>query len=258
MNFSEPTLPTVATRLPALRSRGSARGFAVHQNRVVVFESHLELMVLFLLAVMPSVAQIIDQPPAVTYTDDAGIARRHTFDFLVYLTDGTRIYVAVKPAEKVERSGIRRTVELIAQQLPPAIADRIVIVTDTDFTRVDRYNAQQAFECLRFPISADDDLIERMTSTLLGSVKIADLVSASGLGGTGFRAVVRCIATGMLVPVTLQFRITPDSYVTRRQDWSPSAKTSLVATNDVSQRGHSPVETTDMSTLQQANRNTAL
>jgi hypothetical protein len=216
MNFSEPTLSTVASRLPALRSRGSCRGFAVFENRCVVFESHLELVTLYLLAMMPDVVQIIDQPSAITFVDDDQIVRRHTFDFLIVLKDGTRILVAVKPAEKVARSGIGRTIELIAGQIGPGIADRIIVITDNDFTRVDRFNAQQAFECMRFPIPEHDEAIERITGDMLGSVKIADLVEASGLGGLGFRAVIRCIARGVLAPVTPKHRITPDSYVIRR------------------------------------------
>ncbi len=218
MLFSEPTLPTLASRLPALRSRGSCRGFAVHENRVLVFESHLELMVLFLLAMMQGVVRIVDQPAAVTYVDESGSARRHTFDFLVVMADGTRILVAVKPAEKVASSGIGRTIQSIAGQIEPGIADRIVLITDKDFTRADRFNAQQAFECIRFPIAGHDEAIDRVTAAMLGAVKIADLVEASGLGGMGFRAVVRCIANGLLLPVTPQRRITPDTYVTRRQD----------------------------------------
>jgi len=213
MDFSTPTLPSLATRMPALRSRGSCRGFAVHHDRVVVFESHLELMVFYLLAIMPQVREIVDQPPAVTFVDENGVPRRHTFDFLVLCEDGTRILIAVKPAEKLERSGLRQIVDLIAFQLNPVVADKIKIVSESDFTYADRYNAAQAFECSRFPIEEHDQTIARITADMLGSVKISDLVRASGLGGMGFRAIIRLITYGTLSPVVPRRRITPDTCV---------------------------------------------
>jgi hypothetical protein len=170
-------------------------------------------MVLYLLSMMPQVRQVIDQPPAVAYIDDSGIPRRHTFDFLIVLENGTRILIAVKPAAKVVRSGLRRNVELICEQLPPGIADRINIITDADFTYADRYNAQQAFECARFPITEHDEAIARITQDMLGAVKIADLVETSGLGGAGFRAIIRLITRGTLAPVLPGGRIMSDSYV---------------------------------------------
>ena len=217
MNFSNPTLPSVATRFPALRSRGSCRGFAVCGDRVVVFESHLELCVMLQLWTKPHVIQIIDQPPPVTYTDDDGVVCRHTFDFLVVLECGTKVLIAVKPAAKLVSSGLQRTVNLIGQQLGPGIADRINIVTDADFSYADRYNGLQAFECGRFPIPEHDEIIAQITDEMLGGVKIADLVEAAGLGGAGFRAVIRLIAGGKLVPVLPRRRVTPDSYVIRRR-----------------------------------------
>jgi hypothetical protein len=216
MNHFKPTLPSVASRMPALRSRGSARGFAVCNDRVVVFESHLELMVLFLLWTMVRVAEIVDQPPPVAFIDDDGIERHHTFDFLAVLDDGTRVLIAVKPAAKLAHSRLPQKVRLIAEQIDVGIADRINIVTDADFSYADRFNAVQAFECSRFPIQAHDDIVARITENMIGAVKISDLVEKAGVGGAGYRAVVRCITNGLLAPATARQRITADAYVLRR------------------------------------------
>ncbi|MBN8978637.1 MAG: TnsA endonuclease N-terminal domain-containing protein [Rhizobiales bacterium] len=216
MNHFKPTLRGYPSRTPALRSRGSCRGFAVCNDRVVVFESHLELMVLFMLWTMVRVKEIVDQPKQITFIDDDGIERGHTFDFLVVLDDGTRILIAVKPAAKLAHSGLRRKVRLIAEQLSPGVADRINIVTDADFSYADRFNATQAFECNRFPIPAHDDIIASITENTIGAVKISDLVEKAGVGGAGYRAVVRCITSGLLAPAATRQRITADSYVIRR------------------------------------------
>jgi len=222
MDFSTPTKPSFATRFPALKSRGSCRGFAVYQDRAVVFESHLELMVLFILALLPNTAAVIDQPPAVTYTDDNGCLRRHTFDYLVIGHDSTRALVAVKPAAKVAESGIQRIVQLIAEQLPRGTADTVHLITDAHFSYADRFNAVQAFECCRFPIGEHHDAIANLASQLLGAVRICDLVDASGLGGMGFRAIIRAMTYGLLKPVLPGRRITPDSYVVRPDRTEPT------------------------------------
>jgi hypothetical protein len=214
MSFSEPTLPSLTSRQLSLKDRHVCRGFAVYQNRLLVFESHLELMVFYLLAMLPGVATIFDQPKAVEYIDDAGRLRHHTFDFLIVMHDGTRIYIAVKPSARVIKSGIQHTIELIAGQLPVGTADSIKLITDADFTRADRFNASQAFECSRFPIAEHDDLVDRITAEMIGAVRINDLVEVSGVGGGAFRAVVRLISRGIFAPAATG-RITPESYVVR-------------------------------------------
>ncbi|MGM5049609.1 hypothetical protein AB8A20_12095 [Tardiphaga sp. 604_B6_N1_1] len=211
MNYSKPPKPSRASRSMALKSRGSCRGFAIFQNRVIVFESHLELMVFFMLTLRMQTATVEDQPDAVTYWDGETL-RRHTFDFLVINHDGSRIYIAVKPAKRVERSGVKTTLRLIADQLPPG-SPSVRLITDADFSYADRYNATQAFDFLRFPVEEHDEAIAAMADDLVGAVRIADLVAASGLGAMGFRAIVRLIAHRVFEPVNRKERITNDTLV---------------------------------------------
>lgn len=211
MNFSIPPEKSHSSRKMALRSRGSCRGFAIYQNRVVVFESHLELMVFFLLTLRPATATVEDQPPAVTYMD-GDTSRRHTFDFLVINHDGSCMYVAVKPASRVERSGINTTLRLIAAQLPTGAAT-VHLVTDADFSYADRYNATQAFDFLRFPVKEHDEAIAALAADMVGSVQISDLVEASGLGAMGFRSIVRLIVHRVFEPLNPRERITYDSFI---------------------------------------------
>jgi hypothetical protein len=195
----------------ALKSRGSCRGFAIFQNRVIVFESHLELMVFFMLTLRMQTATVEDQPVAVTYWDGETL-RRHTFDFLVINHDGSRMYVAVKPAKRVERSGIKTTLRLIAEQLPPG-SPSVHLVTDADFSYAARYNATQAFDFLRFPVKEHDEAVAALANEITTSVRIADLVEASGLGAMGFRAIVRLIVQRVFEPVNPKERITYDTFI---------------------------------------------
>lgn len=212
MDFSEITQASVASRFPALKSRNTCRGFVIYQNRVVWFESHLELMVFFMLALLPGVATIQEQPPAVTYQDGETF-HHHTFDFLVIFRDGGRMYVAVKPAARVISSRIEHVLGLIATQMSPDKFASIRLITDADFTYADRFNAIQAYDFCMDPIKEHDDAMTSLISEISGAVRIADLVSASGLGAMGFRSMVRLIAYRQLAAVKPGERITYDSFV---------------------------------------------
>lgn len=212
MDHFPPTLPTLASRLPALKSRSSCRGFTIVGNRVVVFESHLELI--WMLAAMSEVATIIDQPPPVSYLDHAGVERTHTFDFLVTMRDGRRLFIAVKPAKRARK--VRAVANAIAAQLAAGIADEVHVVTDANFTRTERYNASLIAQCARFPVTEDDETIDRITARMTGAVKVGDLVEISGLAGMGFRAIMRLIGRGLLQPVATRQRLTTNSYIVRR------------------------------------------
>ncbi|WP_441255869.1 hypothetical protein [Tardiphaga sp. 285_C5_N1_2] len=195
-----------------MKSREICRGFAIYQNRVVHLESHLELMVFFMLALRPQTLTIEEQPPAVTYWDGASF-RHHTFDFRVINRDESWEYVGVKPAALVVSSGIKTIFRQIAEQLPPGTAKAVHLVTDADFSYADRYNATMAFDFLRFPVAEHDEAITRLAAEMIGTVRIADLVKASGLGAMGFRSIIRLIVSQVLVQVKRDERITYDTYV---------------------------------------------
>lgn len=210
MNYSVNPEESRASRKPALKSREICRGFAVFQNRVVYFESHLELMVLFMLTLRPQTLTIEEQPPAVTYWDGETY-RRHTFDFLVINRDYSKEYVDVKSAARVLRSGINTQHRLISEQLPPGSVKALHLVTDDDFTYEDRYNATMAFDFFRNPVVEHDEAMTRLAAEVTGTVRIADLVKASGLGAMGFRSIVRLIYSGVFSQVKQGERITHDT-----------------------------------------------
>jgi hypothetical protein len=66
---------------------------------------------------------------------------------------------------------------------------------------------------LRFPVAEHDEAITRLSEEMIGSVRIADLVKASGLGAMGFRSIIRLIVSQVLVPVKRGERLTYDTYV---------------------------------------------
>lgn len=143
-------------------------------------------------------SRIWDQPDAVTYVDDDGKIRRHTFDFMVILNCGRRIAYAVKPRAKVERSGILRIIELIRQQVGDRFADAYVLRTDEDITPTRVSNAHLI---VMSQAERNDDHVSRVrliTASMVGAARIADVAARSGLHGHALRAIACLIGDGVI------------------------------------------------------------
>jgi hypothetical protein len=69
----------------------------------------------------PDIVEVAEQPPAISYIDDAGRHRRHIFNFRITTTKGERYLAAVKPSALVAISGIGRLIELVAEQMSPSL-----------------------------------------------------------------------------------------------------------------------------------------
>jgi hypothetical protein len=159
-------------------------------------------------------AEVAEQPPAVTYVDDAGRERQHTFDFRFTQTAGTRSLFAVKPSALVAKSGIDRVVELVAEQISPSVADFVVLFTEKELSEVDLFNAEAVNMATRDACPEDDAKVANIIRKLKADITIDDLVEKSGLGGYGYDAVVRAVDAGRLRLVEYQ-KLELDAVVTR-------------------------------------------
>lgn len=130
-----------ATRKVITRSRASLRGALVARlpawqwARELHFESALEYRFLVLTLVRSDVHDIWDQPPAVHYTSRDGRPASHVFDFLVSLTSGERIAVAIKPQQRAVASDFITELELIGRRVPSSFANKIKLVTGAHLDR---------------------------------------------------------------------------------------------------------------------------
>lgn len=197
--------PTTASRLPPVRSRGISRAAIVDptSHRVIVCESALELACAQILLTDPRVKHVQDQPPSVTYLRPDGTHHRHTFDFLTMLADGQRVAIAVKPAAKVESSGIQKTVALIERQSNGAFADRFIIRTEQHMTRDRAFNASWLLRARRSRNAADIHRMRHTVAGTRGSISMGDLVRFSGLGARGWDALVHLVDEGTMELVRL-------------------------------------------------------
>src|ERR1700737_4341126 len=195
-DFIPDAKPSLSSRAISLHSAISVHGFDFFDGRQVWYEAELELRFALLAKMRPDVRDVVEQPPAVTYVDDQGCRRAHTFDFRLVLTNATRWLVAVKPSALVEKTGIGRVVELVAEQIPPSVADFALLFTEQKLSRPDLYNAEAIPHPRGEPWPADDATVAKLLRKLKGETPIGELVEASRLGGYGFDAVVRAVAGG--------------------------------------------------------------
>lgn len=203
-SFTRP-LPSKATRKPPARSKSSSRGHVTGGGspsgappRLRYYESKREQGVLYLLLARPDVVDIWDQPPPVFYHDANGRKRSHTFDFLITLTSGKRIAIAVKPDAIAERQGFRETLQRIRAATPLSFANEIVLITERSYCPSAARNAQKLHDFRRTPDPEADGSIETLVRGLSGPTTIAELVKASGLGGRAFHAAFKAIYAGVL------------------------------------------------------------
>jgi TnsA endonuclease N terminal len=204
-----------ASRKIKIGDKGSVSGALIANDIKIWFESQLEYWVLLVLLARSDVIDVWEQPTPVEYVDDDGVVCTHTFDFLVTLRDGTRIAIAVKPAAKVDSTGIKRAVELIAEQMSPAFAGYVKLVTDKSFNIADRINAQLIHAVSDDNEPEDDAVVAKLVKKLRGETTVEKLVAASGLKGYGFRAVVRSIGAGHLTLTDKNCAIDDDTVVAR-------------------------------------------
>lgn len=155
IDCDQPPMASRASRKIAKRSKHSSRGGVVVQlpsephPRVVLFESKLEQRVLFLILARADVWDLREQPPAFLYRGDCGRLRQHTFDFLVELSSGRRIAVAVKPFKVATKRNFVRELRAVRRALTKDYAHDLLLITDRDFTTIEALNAQRLHEFRR-------------------------------------------------------------------------------------------------------------
>jgi hypothetical protein len=192
------TRPSRGVRSIPLRQKFSSSGAFFVGDFKTQFESKLEFWAGLVYRARPDVTDIIDQPATVEFVDDFGEVHDHTLDFLIVRDDFVRVALVVKHSAMAAKTGIQRTVDLLAEQMSPAIADYVKLVTEKSFTVEDRVNAALIYSATRRRVPRDDATIDRLIRKLRGETRVGDLVEASRLDGYGFRAVVRAVADGRL------------------------------------------------------------
>jgi hypothetical protein len=195
-----PAPPSGGRKIPVV-SKGHFTGHLVigdehGEGRVVEVESHLEMQTALILLARRDIVDIENQVPFEWINED-GEVRDHFFDFKAYHRDGSRTAIMVKPLRRLESERFVAEAHRIAAQVTPAFADKVTLFTDADVDPIELHSAE-LFHAMRTRDPEADAAMRRLVAGVDGAVRIADLVSHSGLEGRGFRALVRLIAAGAL------------------------------------------------------------
>lgn len=152
--------------------------------------------------------------PAIGTERDHAVAEAgHDIVFGATRTDGSRTAIMVKSAYRYSQSSVAEELRLIASQVDTRFADQVVVMTEKHFNRWEFYNAEMMHE-MRWPDPVVDSAARRAVHTLVGAVRISELVEVIGHGGNGFRAIVRLIRNRYLA-VTDGVRISHAASVSR-------------------------------------------
>lgn len=200
-----PPSPHTGDREIEVRTRsGSVRGSFITSgtSRILHFESLLEKKVALCAMARPDVAEVHSQTPYVAFVDDRGKNRGHYFDLTIIKRDGTKIATAVRPAARVKEDGLLRDLELIAAQMSPDQANRVVLATEACVPTDAVHNASLIHAVRRDPPTDLDQEIAEIAGSFDEPFTIANLVAATGHGALAFRGAVRLIGSGLLRPTT--------------------------------------------------------
>lgn len=114
------------------------------------------------------------------------------------MRNGDVVAVEVKPEIYVNKNAVRAKLTQIAAMMPRAVADRVALVTERDLHPVAVANGE-IIHAARFPDSEADGRTAAALSQVFGSVAIADLSVATGLGTRVIHSVARLIKAGEVV-----------------------------------------------------------
>lgn len=181
-------------------------------RRIRLPDSLLEHAVFHVVLARRDVVDLLEQPAPISYTDDLGRVRRHTFDAIVVFRDGTRIALVIKPSAIAVRRRTDGLVAHLARDLPRDVADGVLLMTERDVGRDELHDAKLVNGARLHARPEHDALLLRHMRAHPGGSTIAALCVGTGLRGDGLRAVARLIGDGTLARETTG-RIGPETRV---------------------------------------------
>lgn len=203
-DFYRPPHPTTAGLMFPARSKFTVRGFTLAMTpaeqgwRQIISASQAERETCLLALADPNLWNLHDQPDPVSFTDVDGRKRTHRFDYLAEYRDGSKVALAVKPAERVKTLSFRATLTAIRRDLPKGFADKVCLVTEQSRHCKEVQNAELLNFFRRCQDDEADALVSDRIKQLSDELSIAELVMPLDLGARGFRAAFRAIYAGRL------------------------------------------------------------
>lgn len=215
--------PSRAERDIALASRGHCTAHSVFGDGAgfrMQGESALESNHFYILNARHDVAEMREQ---VYFRYGPKRERHHIFDVLVTLHNGHRLACTIKPD--------RRTTMRMKNQMPGedflghmqmvagwveelGFADDTRLLTENDLDPVELHNAR-IIAAVREADPEAEEVARSVVAGMLGGIILHDLTRRVGLEARGYRALLRLIRLGTLIPAN-GMKITPRTTVFRK------------------------------------------
>ena len=159
-------------------------------------ESHLEAQGALILSARPTTLDLVEQVEFRWY-DENGEYHSHYIDLVTTQLDGKVVGYAVRPKENASFDYIKTLARIKEQAIHLCFLDDLRLLTEEDVCPIEWHNAKLLHagrrpDCFADPVALD------VAGRLVGVTTVGDLVDQMGLGGMGFRAVVRLIRSGHL------------------------------------------------------------
>lgn len=159
-------------------------------------ESHLEMQAALLLRYDPEAIDLVEQVRFAWY-DEHGEYFDHYIDLVQTRKDGRVVGCAVRPRERASHEYICKLARIKEQAIAQCFLDDLRLFTEDDVCPVELHNAK-LFHSVRRPDTFAQPVLNEVLSSAGVQTTVGALVEQSGLGGMGFRAVVRLIGSGHL------------------------------------------------------------
>lgn len=153
---------------------------------------------LFLLLARGDVIDLWEQPPSITFWDEGGRRRTHFCDFLIRLSSGRRVAIAVKPAKLASRIRFVQDLQCIRGAMTQDFADDLVLITDQDFTKAEALNAERYHEFSRARNEMAFERLRDVIRSMSFPTSVGALAKTLDAGDQSFRTVFIAIYEGLL------------------------------------------------------------
>ena len=174
-------------------------------NQAVRFSSLGEYQAILCCLYIENCVDIEEQLAPVWYTKSNGKLAPHWLDFRATKACGRRIGLICKPERIAAHWAFREEMRRVGMAALLETVDEVCIVTERNINRVDLHNAK-LFHACRHLEPQIDRCVEEGLQQIVAPITVRSFLKDIGLGGAGYRSVVRairrgaiCVAHGMII-----------------------------------------------------------
>lgn len=166
-------LPFDGVRNPSGRSATSHKVFMTYKTeankwipKVGIAESAAEAATALQALISPNLYDLRFQPATIGFKDEDGVNRTYTHDLLMTSRSGHRRLAFVRNERSLQKPRTARQIEAIVAATPHHVADDMIIVNASDFTRQRRENLFRMHLFTFNPDPEADEIVLEVATTL--------------------------------------------------------------------------------------------